>query len=68
MGILTYQGTQFYLDGEPFVVISGTMHYFRIPRAYWHDRLLKLKECGFNTVVLDIRDGVQYDSHPEISA
>ncbi len=50
MGILTYQGTQFYLDGEPFVVISGTMHYFRIPRAYWHDRLLKLKECGFNTV------------------
>ncbi len=50
MGILTYKGTQFYLDGEPFVVISGTMHYFRIPREYWRDRLLKLKECGFNTV------------------
>ena len=50
MGVLTYQGTQFYLDGEPFVVISGTMHYFRIPREYWHDRLLKLRECGFNTV------------------
>lgn len=50
MGILTYQGTQFYLDGKPFVVLSGTMHYFRIPRAYWHDRLLKLRECGFNTV------------------
>ena len=50
MGILTYKGTQFYLDGEPFVVISGAMHYFRIPRAYWRDRLLKLKECGFNTV------------------
>ncbi|MBQ8350705.1 MAG: beta-galactosidase [Clostridia bacterium] len=50
MGILTYKGTQFYLDGEPFVVISGTMHYFRIPREYWHDRLLKLRECGFNTV------------------
>ena len=50
MGILTYQGEQFYLDGEPFVVISGAIHYFRVPRAYWHDRLLKLKECGFNTV------------------
>ena len=50
MGILTYKGDSFYLDGEPFVVRSGAMHYFRIPREYWHDRLLKLKECGFNTV------------------
>ncbi len=50
MGILTYKNTQFYLDGKPFTVISGAMHYFRIPRDYWHDRLLKLKECGFNTV------------------
>ncbi len=50
MGVLTYQGESFYLDGEPFVVRSGAMHYFRIPREYWHDRLLKLKECGFNTV------------------
>ncbi len=50
MGILTYKGDSFYMDGEPFVVLSGAMHYFRIPREYWHDRLLKLKECGFNTV------------------
>ncbi len=50
MGILTYKGNQFYLDGRPFRIISGAMHYFRIPREYWYDRLLKLKECGFNTV------------------
>jgi len=50
MGILTYKGTQFFLDGQPFTVLSGAMHYFRIPRDYWYDRLLKLKECGFNTV------------------
>ncbi len=50
MGILTYKDDRFYLDGKPFTVISGAMHYFRIPREYWHDRLLKLKECGFNTV------------------
>ena len=50
MGILTYKGKNFYLDGEKYTVISGAMHYFRIPREYWHDRLLKLKECGFNTV------------------
>ena len=34
----------------------------------WERTLRKAAECGFNTVVLDIRDGVQYDSHPEISA
>ena len=50
MGILTYGEKQFYLDGKPFTVISGAMHYFRIPRAYWRDRLQKLYECGFNTV------------------
>ncbi len=50
MGVLKYEGTNFYLDSKPFVVISGALHYFRIPREYWYDRLLKLKECGFNTV------------------
>ena len=50
MGILTYKDDKFYLDGKEYVVLSGTMHYFRIPQEYWYDRLLKLKECGFNTV------------------
>ncbi len=47
---LTYQGRQFYLDGEPIEILSGAMHYFRIPEGYWYDRLLKLKECGLNAV------------------
>lgn len=50
MAILTYKGNKFFLDGDEYTIISGAMHYFRIPREYWHDRLLKLKECGFNTV------------------
>ena len=47
---LTRNGERFYLDGEPFTIRSGAIHYFRVPRPYWRDRLLKLKECGFNTV------------------
>ena len=47
---LTYEGKQFYMDGKPIQLISGAMHYFRIPREYWYDRMLKLKECGFNTL------------------
>lgn len=50
MGILTYKDNDFYMDGEKYTVRSGAMHYFRIPKEYWHDRLLKLKECGLNTV------------------
>lgn len=50
MTVLTYKDSEFLLDSKPYVVISGAMHYFRIPDEYWHDRLLKLKECGFNTV------------------
>ncbi len=50
MGILTYNRDTFLMDGKPYTILSGAMHYFRIPREYWYDRLLKLKECGFNTV------------------
>uniref|UniRef100_A0A3B3ZG91 Uncharacterized protein n=1 Tax=Periophthalmus magnuspinnatus TaxID=409849 RepID=A0A3B3ZG91_9GOBI len=42
--------SQFTLEGEPFRIIGGAVHYFRIPRAYWRDRLLKMKACGINTV------------------
>ena len=47
---LTYDKDNFLLDGKKYTVLSGAMHYFRVPREYWYDRLLKLKECGFNTV------------------
>ena len=40
----------FKLNGEPFRIIAGAIHYFRVPEDYWYDRLLKLKACGFNTV------------------
>lgn len=50
MGSFTYNEHSFLMNGAEYTVISGAMHYFRIPREYWRDRLLKLKECGFNTV------------------
>ena len=43
-------GDQFYLDGGPVQIVSGAIHYFRVPRAYWRDRLEKLKAMGCNTV------------------
>lgn len=50
MNKLTYNEKEFLLDGEPFRILSGAIHYFRVHPAYWEDRLKKLKACGFNTV------------------
>ena len=40
----------FYLDGKPFQIISGSIHYFRVVPEYWRDRLEKLRAMGCNTV------------------
>jgi beta-galactosidase len=40
----------FHLDGEPFRLLSGAIHYFRVPQQYWRDRLTKLIDLGCNTV------------------
>lgn len=48
--MLEIRDGSFYLDGEKFHIYSGAIHYFRVPDAYWRDRLLKLKAAGFNTV------------------
>ena len=50
MRSFTYKDDQFYMDGEPFQILSGAIHYFRVVPEYWEDRLKKLKACGFNTV------------------
>ena len=50
MSEFTYREKEFFLDGEPFTVISGAIHYFRVIPEYWEDRLRKLRACGFNTV------------------
>lgn len=44
------EGDHFSLDGKPFRVLAGEMHYARVPRAYWRDRLRKAKAMGLNTI------------------
>lgn len=48
--LLEVHGEQFFLDGAPFRILSGAMHYFRVIPEYWEDRLSKLKAMGLNTV------------------
>src|ERR1700679_451638 len=47
---VTVSGRQFLMDGKPYQIISGEMHYTRVPREYWRDRLRKAKAMGLNTI------------------
>ena len=40
----------FLLNGKPFRLVSGAIHYFRVHPAYWRDRLKKLRASGANAV------------------
>jgi len=40
----------FLLNGKPFTVHSGEMHYARVPKPYWSHRLKMIKAMGLNTV------------------
>ncbi|WP_092677136.1 glycoside hydrolase family 35 protein [Hymenobacter arizonensis] len=40
----------FLLDGQPFQMISGELHYPRIPREVWRARLKMAKAMGLNTI------------------
>lgn len=42
--------SDFLLNGKPFRMISGEMHYTRIPREYWRDRMRMAKAMGLNTI------------------
>lgn len=45
------EGT-FLMDGKPFVVKAAELHYPRIPRPYWEQRIRMCKALGMNTVCL----------------
>ena len=40
----------FLLDGRPFQMISGELHYSRIPREAWRQRMRMAKAMGLNTI------------------
>ncbi|XP_030342789.1 beta-galactosidase-1-like protein isoform X1 [Strigops habroptila] len=47
---LDYEEDCFRKDGVPFRYISGSIHYARVPRPAWRDRLLKMYMSGLSAV------------------
>ncbi|GAA3062839.1 hypothetical protein GCM10020254_03440 [Streptomyces goshikiensis] len=50
MPLLQIEDDGFRLDGEPFRILSGGLHYFRVHPGLWRDRLHKARLMGLNTV------------------
>ncbi|UYQ95830.1 beta-galactosidase [Chitinophaga horti] len=45
-----YSDEHFLLDGKPFQMISGEIHYPRVPREAWRHRIQMAKAMGLNTI------------------
>lgn len=46
----TLGDSAFLLDGKPFQMISGEMHYPRVPREAWRQRMRMARAMGLNTI------------------
>ena len=40
----------FMLDGKPFQIRCGELHFARIPKVYWRHRIQMMKSLGMNTI------------------
>ena len=58
---LTKEGV--WIGGEYQVLLCGSLFYFRLPRAVWHDRIMKLKAVGYHCV--DVYFPWNYHEQPD---
>ena len=49
---ITYDAQSFLINGERTFLTAGAIHYPRIPRALWADRIEKAKAAGLNALQL----------------
>jgi len=50
MPSISYDAQSFSIDGRRIWLLSGAMHYPRIPRALWRDRIRAAKQAGLNCI------------------
>jgi beta-galactosidase len=47
---ISFDGKGFIVNGRHIFLASGSLHYPRVPHELWADRLLRMKQAGFNGV------------------
>lgn len=50
MASITYDGQSFLLDGRRMWLVSGSIHYTRVPRSSWAQRIAQAKHAGLNCI------------------
>lgn len=48
--MITIDRRRILVDGRPRLVLAGEIHYFRVPREQWGERLAQLRAAGANAV------------------
>lgn len=47
---------------------ANATSYLRFEEDYWKDLTFQLKDAGCTSIILDVGDGIVFDSHPEIAS
>jgi beta-galactosidase len=47
---IDWKNNYFVVKGKPTIISAGEIHYARVPKELWRERLVKMKRAGFNTV------------------
>lgn len=48
---ITFDNQSFIIRGMKVFLTSGSIHYTRVPKELWRDRLMRARMAGFNTIV-----------------
>ena len=47
---INWQGNYFAVKGAPTFIWSGSMHFARLPKEKWRERMVAAKRAGINTI------------------
>jgi hypothetical protein len=65
-GCLLHLSYNFWVEYSSPSPYRGYRPYLQLSEALWNDATESMAKQGMNMVVIDLGDGVKYDSHPEI--
>ncbi|MEM4229866.1 MAG: beta-galactosidase [Thermoproteota archaeon] len=52
MSIVDFDQNSLRINGKPVFIYSGEIHYFRVPRGLWEDRIIKMKRAFLNSATI----------------
>lgn len=66
-GCLLHLSYNFWVEYSTPSPYRGYRPYLQLSESLWNDATEKMAKSGMNLVVIDLGDGVKYESHPEIA-